>query len=189
MDNNIEQTMLWQEVAPISHKNITLNGVVWRDKILIRGAGDDKKFASALQNALGLALPAACRYVVHDNDNTRLSWLSPNEFMLDCPYQTAGQWVAKLHESLNGIHSAVVDVSDYYRVIILGGECRSLLINKACPFNTDELTRGMVVGTHYANATIQLWDMASNYELQVRYSFFPYLWQYLTDGAREYIKD
>ncbi len=181
------ENMLWDHVQPVNHANISMNGVIWRDKILIRGDLSDKKFQKAIKSVLKCAVPSAQQFTTNDSPELKLAWTSPDELMLDCPHNTASQFQTELIEAFGDLHSAVVDVSDYYRNIILSGKCRNYLINKASPFNTDLLSAGMVVGTHYANATIVLSHHGDYYDIQVRSSFFPYLWQFLNKGAQEYL--
>ena len=179
-----ERTSLLDLADEYKSANVFLSVVPPRDKIIVRG--EKSVLATAIKNVLSLAMPKPLHYSVEKN--TRLSWVSPDEWIINIPLGTAKEVMKGLSRELNGKHHGVVEVSDYYVDIELKGSAGLLLINKGSPLNTDErvLTAGQVVGTHYANATILLTYLDNAWEFQVRSSFAPYLWEYLVTAAKEF---
>lgn len=168
--------MLWDHVAPLRHHNIQVEPVIWRDKLIIRGDFTQQNF-SQLWRDLGLQAPENCRFT--QNGDKRLSWWSPDEYLLDLPHGHAGNYLRQCQAVLGDCHHALVDVSDYYRVLTIHGAGRMHAINQASPFNTDLLQPGMVVGTIFANASILISCFDEHLEIQVRSSFFAYIYEYL----------
>ncbi|MDI9313760.1 MAG: sarcosine oxidase subunit gamma family protein [Hydrotalea sp.] len=179
-----ERNSLLDHADEYKSANILLSVVPPRDKIILRG--EKSALAAAVKKIVGLAMPQPLHYSA--GKNYRLSWVSPDEWLLYLPLGAAAEIIEKLGKELKGKHHGLVDVSDYYLDILLKGSARFLLLNKGSPFDTDErvFTAGQVVSTHYANASIVLTQFDDECEIQVRSSFAPYLWDYLIVGAKEF---
>ena len=181
---NFERNSLLDDADEYKSANILLSVVPPCDKIILRG--EKSVLATAVKKLTGFAMPKPLHYQA--DKNTRLSWISPDEWLLYLPLGKGEDMLEKLGNALAGKHHGLVDASDYYLDILLAGSARFLLLNKGSPFNTDErfFTVGQVVSTHYANASIVLTQFANECEIQVRSSFATYLWQYLIVGAKEF---
>ncbi|MGI9461970.1 MAG: sarcosine oxidase subunit gamma [Alphaproteobacteria bacterium] len=180
-----ERTTLLDQADEYKSANIKLSVVPPRDKIILRG--QKSTLAQAVKRTLGLEMPKPLHYQLGKKDS-RLSWLSPDEWMLNTPLSSGDGIKEKLAQELAGKYYALIDVSDYYIDIALKGDASLLLINKGSPFNTDEryFSLGQVISTHYANATIVLSYLETSFEIQVRTSFAVYLWEYLVTAAKEF---
>ncbi len=165
--------------------NIILSLPEARDKIILRG--EKNTLADAVKKILDLPMPKPLHYSANKK-GVMLSWVSPDEWLLNLPLSKAAETMQALSKSLAGKHHALVDVSDYYVDIVLKGAASLPLISKGSPINVDErfLTVGQVVSTHYANASIVLTYLEKEFEMQVRSSFASYLWEYLIVAAKEF---
>ena len=84
----------------------------------------------------------------------------------------------------------MTDVSDYYVVMRLSGPEARVVLAKGSPFDVHprSFDVGACAQTRFANASIllRLVGEAPTFDIQVRWSFAPYLWDYLVDASREY---
>lgn len=179
--------LLYQE-SHYKAANISLAICKPRDKVILRG--QKSALSMAVKKVLGLDMPSPLHFSAPKRSEKllRLSWCSPDEWLLNCPLGSADDLMAQLSPLLKNKHHGLVNVSDYYSDIVLDGNRALELINKGSPINTDPrfFAAGDVVGTRYGNATILLTYLPKQWEIQVRSSFVPYLWQYLLTAAREF---
>ena len=97
-----------------------------RGMITIRGLVAERAAAT-----LGLDTPDVRRIVF--GHATALAWMSPDEFMVFCPYETAPAQVAALSAALGDAHALVADVSDARAVIDLTGPAIRDVLSKLSP--------------------------------------------------------
>lgn len=158
-------------------------------KINVRGNADNAEFQAGIKRCLHLELPLAPN-TTSSNAQHILFWLGPNEWLLHCPEDTQAEVESTLRQEVSGLHAAVTDVTDYYAVIRLSGAKAREVLAKGTPFDVHPkiFTRGECAQTCFAHASILLHcvDDSPIFDLQVRWSFAEYLWQYLLDAAREY---
>ena len=96
--------------------------------------------------------------------------------------------------TIQDIHHAAVDVSDYYTVIRVTGFKARALMQKGCPLDLHPRAfgPGQCAGTVFHHAAVfvaqtdALDDGSATYDVQIRWSFAKYLWDYFADGAREW---
>ena len=88
--------------------------------ITIRGDLTDATFTDAVQAATGIRAPAE-RGMERAGANALL-WMSPDELMLTCDHDAAGDMVGKLESALANLHHLAVNVSDARGVFRLSGE-------------------------------------------------------------------
>lgn len=159
----------------------------WCGKITFRGDSTNSQFVDSVETAIGLALPVVAN-TCNQNETTTLYWLGPNEWLLHCPVADTEHKMVSLKAALFGLHSAVVDVTDYYAVLRLAGPDSSTLLAKACPLDLhpDKFTNGMCSQTRFGQASILLHKSTTSkvlaYDIQVRWSFTEYVWDYLASG-------
>ena len=158
-------------------------------KVNVRGNPEDAAFTAAVQKVLGMKLPLVSNKTTSSEKYTAF-WLGPNEWLIHCEEDKQTDLVAALHESLQGQHVAVTDVSDYYLVIRITGAKAREVLSKGTPFDVHKsvFKQGDCAQTCFGHATILLHcvDENSVFDLQVRWSFAEYVWAYLVDGTREY---
>lgn len=161
----------------------------WCGKINLRGDSNNSQFVDKVESEIGLALPIEANTCTK-NDATTLYWLGPNEWLMHCPIADTENKISSLKAVLSGIHNAVVEVTDYYTVLRLAGPDSSSLLAKACPLDlhSARFANGMCVQTRFGQASILLHKISPNssgnstYDIQVRWSFTEYVWDYLASG-------
>jgi len=183
---NLQTTSPAYNRSPIEGRNC-LEQLPWCGKIILRGDAATRQFARKCEKTLGLALPVQAN-TCNTNDGSTCYWLGPDEWLLHCPLQDLEVRLAALHTALSGYHHAIVDVSDYYTVLKLDGPDASTLLAKACPLDLhpDVFAVGDCTQTRFGHASVLIHKLTDNpaYNIQVRWSFTEYLWDYLSSGMR-----
>lgn len=158
-------------------------------KVNLRGNPDDREFRSSAQKQLGLELPLVPNTWRSREDYTAY-WLGPDEWLIYCADQSQFATVDNLRLALGQSHCAVTDVSDYYLVIRLTGDKARELLTKGTPLDVHPtvFAAGMCAQTciGHASVLISCLDDAPTFDMQVRWSFAEYLWNFLVEGTREY---
>lgn len=154
--------------------------------IILRGHAHDAAFVSKTQEALGTSLPLAPRGTATHGD-IRILWLSPDEWLILCPYAQKNALQDRLHNHLRGIFAQIVDNSGGYTALILHGEQRVRVLRHLTPFDIGNLQIGEVVGTVMSKSHVILTRPdADSHEIIVRRSFADYVWKLLKRAARPY---
>jgi sarcosine oxidase subunit gamma len=178
------------DLAPLDHKNICVSEAPHYTKLNLRGDAGDAPFTSVIASTLGLTVPTTAMEVA-TNDGWSISWLGPNEWQITGPADAAleDQTMKRLTEALDGTHFALTDVSDYYTTIKLIGPKAKAVLAKGTAFNmsADRFAVGQCAMTLFEKATILLsYTAVDSFEVQVRWSMAPYLFQWLVDASSEY---
>ena len=170
--------------TPIEGDN-RLIALPWCGKINLRGQLSNRQFVEPIETTLSMAVPDQANSCT-ENDDSTLYWLGPNEWLLHCPLSATDRTISKLKTALSGTHSAVVDVTDYYAVLRLTGADSTALLAKACPLDLHPqvFATGACTQTRFGHASILLHKISSTptYDIQVRWSFTEYVWDYLVSG-------
>ena len=158
-------------------------------KVNLRGDASDPAFRTAAEAQIGAALPTEPN-TWRSNGDVTVFWLGPDEWLIHCADGAQTGMVEKLQQALAGVHCAVTDVSDYYLVIRLAGDKARELLSKGTPLDVHqaEFRAGMCAQTRFGHASVLIgcMDDAPGFQIQVRWSFSEYLWQFLVEGTREY---
>jgi sarcosine oxidase subunit gamma len=157
--------------------------------INLRGDANSPVFFSAVRNVLGFGLPLEANTVAGDRKIT-VFWLGPNEWLIVTTGERQDATATGLRHALQGVFSAVTEVSGGQTIIALQGENARELIAKGCPLDLHprEFGIGRCAQSHLAKAPIllRLVDDQPTFELIARRSFADYLWLWLEDASREY---
>lgn len=154
--------------------------------IILRGKADDSAFVNNAHGALGAALPLAPRGSVQAG-NVRIFRLSPDEWLLVCPYAEKQALLGKLEQSLAGVFAQVVDNSGGYTALVLYGQARLRVLRHLTPFDVDSLQVGHVAGTVMSKShVILVRPDVDRHEIIVRRSFADYVWKLVVKAARPY---
>lgn len=157
-------------------------------KLNVRGRSEDAAFAAALSASAGGELPVAINARV-EQGGIRLLCTGPDEWLLQVPLDGLAAEQARLQAAFAGMHAAVVDVSDYFTVIELGGIHTRDVLAKLTPLDvtSDALPAGTFRQTRMAKCSVLLAIQSDHCaRLQVRWSHAEYLWDYLAEACREY---
>lgn len=154
--------------------------------LILRGKPEDSAFLHNMQTALGVALPLAPRGTAQ-HGNVRLLWLSPDEWLLLCPYADKAALYQTLVDALRGIFAQVVDNSGGYTALVLRGDKRVQALRHLTPFDIERLQVGEVAGTVMSKSHVILTRPDEHcHEIIVRRSFADYVWKLLLRASRPY---
>lgn len=180
--------------SPLSGMRTPAGGVEMAErpyvgKVNLRGDPEDRKFRAAAEQQLGLELPVTSNTWTSNEDFT-VYWLGPDEWLIYCRNGEQSATIDNLRRAFDGSHAALTDVSDYYLVIRLTGDKARELLSKGTPLDVHPtvLGPGMCAQTCFGHATILLscLDDAPTFDIQIRWSFAEYLWNFLVGGTVEY---
>ena len=169
---------------------IELQAMPFSGKIIVRGNSADAQFCGAILESTKLQIPTKPN-AVFSREGAVAFWLGPDEWLLrfDEFGETAAA-MASLKKSLAGIHSAAVEVSDYYAVLRIRGPHVREVLSAGCPLDLhpSAFEAGCCSQTRFSTAAILLYqvDDAPTFEVQVRWTFAEYLWKYFAAAAREF---
>lgn len=178
-------------VKPRSMSETIANGVQLSEIdtgiVTLRASADAPALSKALDKTLGLKLPE--RLAMAAGEGHTIYWMSPDEWLLTCPYDVIDQLLAYLKSATANHHVAVVNVSSAYCQLNLSGDHAIDVLRKSTAYDVHErnFPKGKVVNTTFAKAqaTLAVIDQDS-YQLFVRRSFADYLWLWLQRSAREF---
>ena len=154
--------------------------------IELRGAWSDA-FASAVQQTLGVNIPATSPGTAKSDDLTAL-WMGPDRWWLvaDGPVLPS---VNELHQKLAAFNAAVVEVGDAFVAVKIAGPKSRDVLAKGCTIDLHPraFKTGSIVQTNLAKAQIALYQLDEiTYQIFARRSFAEYLWTWLEDAGIEY---
>ena len=144
--------------------------------IELRGAWSDA-FASAVQQTLGVNIPATSPGTAKSDDLTAL-WMGPDRWWLvaDGPVLPS---VNELHQKLAAFNAAVVEVGDAFVAVKIAGPKSRDVLAKGCTIDLHPraFKTGSIVQTNLAKAQIALYQLDEiTYQIFARRSFAEYLW-------------
>lgn len=187
--------MAIKKVSPLdglagpSGGNVKLTELPFVGKVTLRGDSEDDAFMAAVKDVLGFKLPTKA-LTSKEGKLYSAYWVGPDEWIIYTPEDGETALEAGLRDKLGDIPSQVVNVSDYYVTMRLSGPAAREVIKKGSPLDLHprSFTTGQCTGTRFAHATIFLIqrDDQPTYDVQVRWSFAEYLWNYFTEAANEF---
>ncbi|MGB1111123.1 MAG: sarcosine oxidase subunit gamma [Gammaproteobacteria bacterium] len=166
-----------------SLRELPLNG-----KINLRGEPDNQVFLNLVSESLGVDLPLEANTVSQQAEVSAL-WLGPNEWLVYLPLDAVDAAMVKLKAPFEDMRAAATDVSDYYTLLELSGPDARAVIATGSPFDTrpQSFTPGQCAQTliGHASIIINAIDKQPTYQIQVRWSFAEYLFDYLARGIAD----
>lgn len=166
--------------------SISIREIPDRGMIDLRGLTSDAAFMSAAHDALGFALPTAPRSSASWGD-VKVLWLSTDQWLILSTRSKAQEILANLRNTLKGIHSLALDVSDMRAVIRLEGEgCREVLMKGTSLDLLDpEYKPGCCRRMRYAEIAALLHVVEENvFDVYVFRSYAHYTWNFLCATAK-----
>lgn len=159
----------------------------WCGKINLRGNPKNTGFLRKAEKALVAKLPLQPNTCINYLDRIAY-WLGPDEWCIHCPIGETGAVISQTRQALGRVHHALVDVSDYYTVLRLEGPDAEKLLAKGCPLDLHpkRFPDGACAQTRFGHASILLHRTGtpSGFNIQVRWSFTEYVWDYLASGMQ-----
>lgn len=158
-------------------------------KVALRGNPENAAFLAAVKKVLGVDVPVTPNTMA-EAGIYQIAWVSADQWVVYTADGAQKPLIEKLQTALAGIHAAIVDVSDYYTVIRIGGDRARDVLAKGCPLDLHPRVfgQGQCAGTLFLKSTIRIHciDNAPVFDIQIRWSFADYLWQSLVRGAEEW---
>jgi sarcosine oxidase subunit gamma len=156
--------------------------------LVIRGDGADGRFAAAVADVLGMALPAVPNTVAAGRQGVAC-WLGPDEWLLVTPGAREAAIATALREALRGVFASVVAVGSGQTAIVLRGAPVRDLLAKECPLDlhAPAFRLGACAQTRLGKIPLLLRPLEGDaIEVIVRRSYAGYFWTWLVDAAAEY---
>jgi sarcosine oxidase subunit gamma len=171
--------------APPAGSAVTLTALSPAARFILRARKAAQDAAAA---PLGVALPAiACRAATA---GTRAAlWLGPDEWLLLAPEAEGTALAAALGTALAGLPHSLVDVGHRQAGLTIAGPHAATALNTGCPLDLDPdaFPIGMCTRTVLSKTQIVLWRTgAERFRVEAWRSFLPYVWDFLTEAAREF---
>jgi sarcosine oxidase subunit gamma len=173
-----------------SSEVLAINEQAFLGYINLRGSTVNQAFMSACESVLGVRLPTENNTFESSSSGVDILWYGPDEWLLITPHRAAPALSRKLAEALQGVFSAVNEVTGGNTLLELSGSAARELLSKGCPmdlhssvFSTGQCAQTLIGKTGF---TLYQTDQAPNYKLVVRRSFADYLGHWLLDAAKEF---
>ena len=161
---------------------LQMREVIGQTLTIVRGAADDEQFAAAFESALGCAPPSSFRRAAADGGRI-IFRLGPDEWLVRDSEKSRETACADLQRALKKISAAAVNVSDYYTAIQIAGDGARDALAAGCPLDLHPraFAAGEYAQSRFAVAAILLYqrDETPTFEVQTRWSFANYVWEYL----------
>jgi sarcosine oxidase subunit gamma len=158
-------------------------------KLVLRGDPADKKFINGAAKVLGVTLPLEPNTTA-GAAGTVAVWTAPDEWLVVTDPGAEAALAGALRGALKAVHHAVTDISDQSTIIRLSGSEARTVMAKGCAIDLHPrvFKPGSAAQSHLAKALVTFWqvDDAPGYDILVRASFAPYLWDWLTDAGLEF---
>lgn len=156
-----------------------------RIQLNLRGDADDERFATAVKNGLGQALPTSPNSATFGAH--RVYWLGPNEWLI---ITESNSLADDLQKSLGEVSSALNDVSGGQVILrVVGPQVRDILA-RGCTldFHPQVFTGGMCAQSGLAKASVLIGLVNSDdvFDIVVRRSFADYLVRWLQHTGKEF---
>lgn len=125
--------------------------------ITLRGDMAGAKLKSAAKGATGVALPDQGRISLSQDKG--IAWMSPDEALILCPYDSVADTIASLNKALSKAHALVANVSDARALFEVKGPNAREVMAKLAPVDLapDAFTLGMFRRTRMAQVAAAFW--------------------------------
>ena len=172
-----------------------------RRMITLRLDPSDQALVAKVEGVIGLSLPTQPNRLsasANPDDDAFVLWMSPDEFMIDVPFQGLNgadtKMLADLIAAVQGDFALVADVSDQMAGIGLGGPDWRNVWSKLCALDMDAsvFEPGQCGQTLAAKCNIAFYapdtqaESVEQLRLYTRRSFSRYLFERLEDAGLEY---
>lgn len=171
-------------------ERLSITEVAFLGYVNVRGRVDNTAFVSALEGALGGALPKANNTFVTHGDFTVL-WFGPDEWLVLTPQGKELELVSTLRAAFVGLFAAVTDVTGGYTAVDINGSAARDLLRKGSmiDFHSSVFVAGQCAQTLLGKTGVVICQTtdAPNYRVIFRRSFGDYLGLWLLDASREFV--
>lgn len=172
------------DVSPVPGLGADVTALPNRGMITLRGDLADAGVAAALDAATGCAVPDVCGST-GAGDN-RVLWMSSDELMVFCPWETADEMVGAFMEKAGDAHVLALNVSDARAVFRVAGAKAWRVLAKGAPVDLapDRFAVGDVRRTRIATVAVGIVKTEDDsFEVFCFRSYAEYVWNWLNVGA------
>ncbi|MGO1885381.1 MAG: sarcosine oxidase subunit gamma [Citricoccus sp.] len=168
---------------------VTLRELPFAVQIGLR-ASPDSASAQALEDVLGVGLPARHGEVTGDGAGQHVLWLSPDEFLaVDVSREQVAGDVDSLEAALQDLPGQALDLSANRTILVLAGHSARAVLEKGC--QADLHPRAFPVGQAIVTAVgvvpvLLHRSGEEEYRVYPRASFADYLVRWLVDSMEEF---
>ncbi|MCK0166614.1 sarcosine oxidase subunit gamma [Jannaschia sp. S6380] len=141
--------------------DVTIHAVPPMGMITLRG--DPSVLGPAVEQVTACAPPDR-RMATVSGDRTAL-WMSPDEYLLVCPYDDAPGLADRLTDALGDAFATVAVVSDARQVFDLTGAGVEPTLASLMPVDFDRLARAEIRRSRLAQVPAAIWRHADGYRL------------------------
>ena len=175
-----------------------LNGATWSDgiatvtevplqgMITLRGPLGDPKVKNAATGVAAVDMPGQGQ--ANCVESRGICWMSPDELLVLCPYDTVAANLEKMQATLGDLHSLCVDVSDARALFDVSGPHAREVLAKLVPVDLgpDQFTPGMFRRTRMAQVPAAFWlHEADRFRIICFRSQAQYVFDLLTTAAQK----
>lgn len=174
----------------------THNGIDFKElsnipKINLRGQTNNKDFISNARKILNTSLPTEPNISIF-NDNTKVMWLSPNEWLVQIHNENKFKEIfTKLQSILNPENTAVTDITENRTIINIRGQNLYILLAKFMVIDLDQNLKKetAVVQTLFIKVPVLIVRIHKdnekpNIDMYINRSHTNYIFNLLVDGSR-----
>ena len=151
--------------------------------------GEGSEFLNRVERCLEIPVPVQPNTLTA-NDDITLLWLAPNEWLLIAPSESEGKIAHKLRAALDGVFSAVTDVTHHQTILRIQGDRVLDVLRKGCSldFHLSVFGPNRCAQTLFDNVGITILRAGPllSFDLIVRRSFAEYVALRIKDAAEEY---
>ena len=188
MDNTVSISTPLDLCREKRYIGLTMSRSSLMGKLNIR-ADPKSDFISKLEENLDIKFPLAPN-TSFSKDDFLLIWLGPNEWQLNCGIEKEEMIYQKAIDVMDGNFASVNKISDYYINIKIFDKNALRILKKGCPLNFDQHMNkpGDCAQTYIAKTSVLIVksDDKPTFDIQVRWSFAEYLWNWLESAGFEF---
>jgi len=161
-----------------------------RASVVVRGDARDVRFVRTIADAVGLDLPIRPNTSAHHLLDAVL-WLGPDEWLVVSETQPGQALASHIRQALQGLHAAVIDVSDARVVYAVTGAHARDVLAKGCSldFHPRAFPLGRCARSLLAEVPVLIHHRSAEpcFELYVARSVGDYVRAWLHAAVREYL--
>jgi sarcosine oxidase, subunit gamma len=181
------QEYLDKSVFPVQTPTLQITELPLSGILRVQGRQSDAAFVSAVEENLGVQLPAPSR--TESNADVTVTWAGPNEYLCFCALENETQYEGALKSALEGKFAAVTLVSDSRFGVRVSGSNAAAFIAQGCSIDMDTTSFpiGHAVTTRFAGLPAILIHRAKQeYILYVDIGYVEYMLKWLVAESNEY---
>ncbi|PRD74619.1 hypothetical protein C6P74_26090 [Burkholderia multivorans] len=185
--STLSQEYVDKNVFPVQTPTLQITELPLSGILRIQGRQSDAAFVAAVEENLGVQLPAPER--TDSRADVNVTWAGPNEYLCFCALEHEAQYESALKSALEGKFAVVTLVSDSLFGVRVSGSNAAAFIGQGCSIDMDptNFPIGHSVTTRFASLPAILIHRArQEYILYVDIGYVEYMLKWLVAESNEY---